>query len=112
MDSSGDHPFNRMVCVVLKSNDTWSGRLFVLEPRRRLTWQATAQQAMRICSELEPDIASLYRVHHLRARAQAGERARIARELHDGVTQSLLGLELMIAVLRRRIISGGAGTRS
>ncbi len=26
------HPFDRMVCVVLKSNDTWAGRLFVLEP--------------------------------------------------------------------------------
>ena len=98
------HPFNRMVCVVLKSTDTWSGRLFVLEPRRRLRWQATAQQAMTICSELDPDIESLYRVHHLRVRAQAVERARIARELHDGVTQSLLGLELVIAVLRRRIL--------
>ena len=98
------HPFNRLVCVVLKSKDTWSGRLFVLEPRRRLTWQATAQDAIRICRELEPDIAWLYRVHHLRARAQALERTRLARELHDGVTQSLLGLEMMIAVLRRRIL--------
>jgi len=37
-------------------------------------------------------------------RAQALERSRIARELHDGVTQSLLGLEMEIVVLRRRAI--------
>ena len=75
----------------------------MLEPRR-ISWQATAQHAMRICSALEPDTSRLFRVHHLRTRAQAVERTRIARDLHDGVTQSLLGVELLVAVLRRRII--------
>jgi len=34
--------------------------------------------------------------------ASAAERARVARELHDGVIQSLLGLRMQLEVLRRR----------
>ena len=40
--------------------------------------------------------------------ASAAERARVARELHDGVIQSLLGLRLQIEVLRRRESDGSA----
>jgi two-component system nitrate/nitrite sensor histidine kinase NarX len=93
-----------MTCVVLKSTDAWAGRLYVLEARRRLTWGATARYVLRVCSELEPASHGLFGVHHLRVRAQAIERSRIGRDLHDGVTQSMLGVEMMVAVLRRRII--------
>jgi signal transduction histidine kinase len=40
--------------------------------------------------------------------ASAAERARVARELHDGVIQSLLGLRIQIEVLRRREPDGVA----
>jgi len=40
--------------------------------------------------------------------ASAAERARVARELHDGVIQSLLGLRAQIEVLRRRESAGAA----
>jgi two-component system nitrate/nitrite sensor histidine kinase NarX len=41
-------------------------------------------------------------VRRLRTHAETLERGRIARELHDGVTQSLLGLEMELVVLHRR----------
>jgi len=44
---------------------------------------------------------NLYLLGHLRSRATAMERSRIARELHDGVIQSLVGLEMRVDVLRR-----------
>ena len=37
----------------------------------------------------------------LRSRAQARERARLSQDLHDGIIQSLIGLEMQIDVLRR-----------
>jgi signal transduction histidine kinase len=35
-------------------------------------------------------------------RASAEERARVARELHDGVVQSLIGLKMQVTILRSR----------
>ena len=85
------HSCDRVVSMSLPFDNTWAGRLFVLDPRRHLGWAHTARLALRIAGDLGPATYGLYRVHHLRTRAQALERARIARELHDGVTQSLLG---------------------
>jgi len=98
------HPHAHMVCVRLAFDNAWAGRLFVLEPKRRVSWKDTARLALRMASELGPATYGLYRIHQLRTRAQAIERSRISRELHDGVTQSLLGVEMLIAVLRRRML--------
>jgi len=99
-----EHPFDRMVSVRLGFENSWIGRLFILDPHRHLSWKHAAMLAGQIATELGPATHGLYRIHHLRARAQALERSRIGRELHDGVTQSLLGAEMLIAVLRRRIL--------
>jgi signal transduction histidine kinase len=47
-------------------------------------------------------IYGVYLVRRLRARAGALERARVARELHDGAIQSLVSTELRADLLRRR----------
>jgi signal transduction histidine kinase len=45
-------------------------------------------------------VFNVYLLGRLRARAGAIERARVARELHDGVIQSLIGVEMQLEVLR------------
>jgi len=45
---------------------------------------------------------SVYLNHRMRSRAGAMERARVARELHDGVIQSLISAEIRMEVLRLR----------
>ncbi|HZC66626.1 MAG TPA: sensor histidine kinase, partial [Candidatus Dormibacteraeota bacterium] len=40
---------------------------------------------------------------HLRARAIEAERSRISRDLHDGILQTLLSVEIQLDVLRRRV---------
>lgn len=47
-------------------------------------------------------IYGVYLVRRLRARASALERARVARELHDGAIQSLIAAEMRANILRRR----------
>jgi two-component system sensor histidine kinase DegS len=42
-------------------------------------------------------------LRHLRARAIEGERSRISRDLHDGILQTLLSIEIQLDVLRRRV---------
>ena len=99
-----EHRFERMVSVGLGFDNSWTGRLFIFDPRRHLSGKQAARLAGRIAIELGPATHGLYRIHGLRTRAQAVERSRIGRELHDGLTQSLLGAEMLIAVLRRRVL--------
>src|SRR5208283_4707853 len=52
--------------------------------------------------QVAPAIYNVYLVRRLRERAGALERARFARELHDGAIQSLIAVEMQLDVLRRQ----------
>ena len=52
----------------------------------------------------------MYLLRRLRRRAGALERARFARELHDGAVQSLISVEMQVDVLRRQSSSDPART--
>jgi len=47
-------------------------------------------------------VYNVYLLRRLRQRAGAVERARVARELHDGAVQSLIAMEMQVDVLRRQ----------
>jgi signal transduction histidine kinase len=49
-----------------------------------------------------PAVYNVYLLRRLRLRAGALERARFARELHDGAVQSLIAVEMQVDVLRRQ----------
>jgi signal transduction histidine kinase len=53
--------------------------------------------------QLLPPLHNQYLWRRLRSRAAAAERRRVARELHDGVIQSLVGLEMQTASVRREV---------
>ena len=52
--------------------------------------------------QVGPAIYNVYLMRRLRERAGALERARFARELHDGAIQSLIAVEMQLDVLRRQ----------
>jgi signal transduction histidine kinase len=54
-----------------------------------------------IAREIGPAICNAEFLGRLRSRVGAAERARIARDLHDGIIQSLIGLEMQVDVWRR-----------
>jgi len=56
-----------------------------------------------ILRHLERPLENLFRLRHLRARAIEAERSRISLDLHDGILQTLLSLEIQLDVLRRRL---------
>jgi signal transduction histidine kinase len=49
------------------------------------------------------ELQSRYLIARLRSRAAAAERRKMARQLHDGITQSILALHIDLDVLRRRL---------
>jgi signal transduction histidine kinase len=80
----------------------WTGRALLVDAAgplddRLRPWLAS------LLAHIGPSLATVYLVGRLRSRATAMERSRIARELHDGVIQSLVGFELQLDVLRRML---------
>lgn len=82
--------------------DEWSSVMLLFKPRLRSTSESTVRFLRSLVLQVSPAIYTAFLTTRLRTRAGALERARVARELHDGVIQSLIGLEMEIDVLRRQ----------
>ena len=52
------------------------------------------------------------RLVRLRSRAAAVERARIARELHDGIIQAVMGVQIQLAALSTQAVEESPGVAS
>jgi signal transduction histidine kinase len=91
-----------MMTVTFDQMNQAAGRMFLLNGRRPfgrddLLWFE------RIARYVGPALENLFLLRHLRARAIEGERSRISRDLHDGILQTLLSIEIQLDVLRRRV---------
>jgi signal transduction histidine kinase len=56
----------------------------------------------QIVRHVGPPLENVFLMRHLRARAVESERSRISRDLHDGILQTLLSLNIQLDVLRRK----------
>jgi signal transduction histidine kinase len=94
-------PFDSVVSASFLFGTDWRGRVFLFNP----SWRGEKQEELRFVLDLVrqvgPAIYNVYLLHRLRRRASAAERARFARELHDGAVQSLIAVEMQVDVLRR-----------
>lgn len=94
------HPFRTMLAVSAAFGDQWHDRVFVLDagagPRPLRLLQMIVRQ-------VGPALHSLDVLDQMRSRVGAAERARVARDLHDGVIQSLIGLEMQVEAWRRTL---------
>ena len=98
-----------VMSVPLLFRDVVIGRVFIFDARIPLFERETALRlGQRIAAEVAPAAYNVFRLRRLRSRAEAGERARIARELHDGLVQSISAAELRLDVVRRRVAKLGA----
>jgi signal transduction histidine kinase len=99
LDLVRHHPFDALLTASDRLGD-WVGRVFLLGGRDCRWGEAEARFLQRYLSGIAPLMHNSY-LRRLRTRVGAQERARVARELHDGVIQSLFGLEMRVDVLRR-----------
>jgi len=94
--------FRSVVAVSFVFGGEWRGRILVFDP----SWRGDRQEELRFLLDLfrqvGPAVYNVYLLHRLRRRAGAAERARFARELHDGAVQSLIAVEMQVDVLRRQ----------
>jgi len=78
------------------------GRLLLGNGRRRFLTQ-DLQWLERIVRHLAQPLQNLFLLRHLRAHAIEGERSRISREIHDGILQTLLSVDIQLGVMRRKV---------
>jgi signal transduction histidine kinase len=94
--------FRRVMSVSFIFGREWWGRIFLFDP----TLTGDTEEELRFLQELVrqvgPAVYNVYLLRRLRMRAGAVERARVARELHDGAVQSLIAVEMQVDVLRRQ----------
>jgi signal transduction histidine kinase len=57
----------------------------------------------RVVRHLAPPLENLFLLRRLRTRAIEGERSRISRDIHDGILQTLLSVDIQLDVLRRKV---------
>jgi signal transduction histidine kinase len=79
-----------------------TGRIFLLNCRKPFQKQDLAWFE-NIAAHISPALENIFLLRHLRARAIEAERSRIARDLHDGILQTLLSIEIQLDVMRRRL---------
>ncbi len=96
------HPCRSLLGAWFAFGDEWAGRLFLVDPAGGSDREATLHFLQNLMRQIGPAIYNVYLTRRMRSRAGAAERARMARELHDGTIQSLVAAEMRLEVLRRK----------
>jgi signal transduction histidine kinase len=96
-------PFDRLMAVDVELGTEWSGRLFLVNPVVAADRYSLLTLGQRVVRQIAPAVHNIYLMRRLRASAGAIERGRIARELHDGVIQTVAGVEIQVAALGMRV---------
>lgn len=81
--------------------DRWDAAIFVPDPQPAPSYDQL-RLACRVAEELRIPALNAFELTRLRGRIASGVRLRLARDLHDGIIQALIGLELKAAGLRER----------
>ena len=94
-----------VLAVEINMGREWSGCLLLFDAHSgdKLQELRFAQKFIR---QIGPALYNVYLLRRLRSRAGAVERARVARELHDGAIQALIAVEMEVDVLRREAARG------
>src|SRR5262249_2156938 len=80
--------------VSFSFGDELSAHLAILNPTTHADRESDLRALQRFTKEVTPAVCNVYARSGLQARMGALERERIARDLHDGVVQSLTALAL------------------
>jgi signal transduction histidine kinase len=93
---------NSLLAVTIEAGGRPAGRVLLINPRKKFT-TSDLRWLEQIVRHLGPPLENVFLLRHLRARAVESERSRISRDLHDGILQTLLSLNIQLGVLRRKL---------
>lgn len=94
------HAFKTLTAVNLGLPGEWQARAYLSDIRSR-NLERRLHFLEALAEHATPALTNVFLLRRLRARAGASERARVARELHDGAIQTLIAIEMKIEAIRR-----------
>jgi signal transduction histidine kinase len=97
------HAFRTITAVNLGLADEWHGRVYLFDVAPGSTLPPMLHFLEALAEHITPALTNAFLMRRLRARAGAAERARVARELHDGTIQALFGVDMKIEAIRRSL---------
>jgi len=101
------HDCRALLAVPFVFGREWWGRIYLLNPSTIGNINDELRFLQELVRQVGPAVYNVYLLRRLRMRAGAVERARFARELHDGAVQSLIAVEMQVDVLKRQARNGG-----
>jgi signal transduction histidine kinase len=91
-----------VMAVTTSASGHPTGRFLLVNPRRPFA-PPDLRWLERIVRHLNAPLENVFLLRSFRARAVEAERSRISRDLHDGILQTLLSLNIQLGVLRRKL---------
>ena len=88
-----------LLAVTIEADGRPAGRVILINPKGRFT-AADLRWFEAIVRHIGPPLENVFLLRSLRSRAIESERSRISRDLHDGILQTLLSLNMQLEVLR------------
>jgi len=101
----GRHEYRSLIMAAFHFPRAWWGRIFLFDPAAVGNPEGELRFLRELVRQVGPAVYNVYLLRRLRLRAGAVERARFARELHDGAVQSLIAMEMQVDVLRRQAMN-------
>jgi len=98
-----------LLAATIEAGGRPAGRVLLINPRRTFS-AGDLRQFEQIVRHIGPPLENIFLLRNLRARAVESERSRISRDLHDGILQTLLSLNIQLDVLRRKVSSISSST--
>ena len=91
--------------VTLDVGEEWSGYVLLYDGTTGPDVSSELRFMRNLMRQIGPALYTVFLLRRLRSRAGAIERARVARDLHDGAIQALISVEMQVDVLRRQLAS-------
>ena len=93
-----------LLSVTLEAGGRAAGRVLLINSNKRRGFsEGDLRWLEQIIRQLAQPLENVFLLRSLRARAVESERSRISRDLHDGILQTLLSLNIQLDVLRRKL---------
>jgi signal transduction histidine kinase len=99
------HPFSQLLAVSAAAGDELSLRFYIVDPQRYFAGADRLRYLDRMVRQAVPTIHDQFQVGCMRTDAEAAAGSRMARDLHDGVIQTLAGINLQLDELRQQASS-------
>jgi signal transduction histidine kinase len=93
-----------LMAVTIESAGRPAGRVLLVNPKvpRKQFTKDDLRWFEHVVRHVGPALENIFLMRHLRARAVESERSRMSRDLHDGILQTLLSLNIQLDVLRHK----------